>query len=53
MKKEVLPSEEFQRRLHELYEKGDIEGILAFDRKFGERITEKYNKLPEKKNHEQ
>lgn len=40
MERKVLPSEEFQKRLRELYEKGDVEGIIAFCEKYGERIVD-------------
>ncbi len=43
MERKVLPSKEFQKRLHELYEKGDVEGILGFYKKYGERIIDFYN----------
>ena len=52
MEIEFLPSKEFQKRLQELYDNGDVEGIIAFCEKYGERITEMYNKLPDIPNQE-
>lgn len=41
---ECLPSEEYNRRLKELYEKGNIEEILAFERNYSEIIYEPLSK---------
>lgn len=41
---ECLPGEEYNRRLKELYEKGNIEEILAFERNYSEIIYEPLSK---------
>ena len=41
---ECLPSEEYNRRLDELYNKGNIEDILAFVRNYSEIIYEPLSK---------